>query len=194
MLAPSGELLRAGVELKLNQIRHAARAYLRDRTHQATDTVTSYATAAALFAAAGMFLIGACFVGIMALFRWVEINYGMFWAFGAVGLLLLIIAAICAGIAMGKLKRPPRKFPSLASRLGAAIRANPIRPDQADPAQDLAASIPLASAAPTGREKLTRLAGDKNLQLVLMAGATLLGWAVVRRRRHGRHAAHRTEI
>ena len=53
--------------------------------------------AAGLFAAAGIFLIAACLVGIMALFRWIEINYGLFPAFGAVGALLLVIAAICAG-------------------------------------------------------------------------------------------------
>jgi hypothetical protein len=41
MLAPSGELLRAGPGLKLNQVKIATRSYLRDRTHQATDSVTS---------------------------------------------------------------------------------------------------------------------------------------------------------
>ena len=90
-------LLRAGMGLKLNQIKLATRSYLRDRTDQATDTVDSYAIAAGLFAAAGIFLIAACLVGTVALFRWIEINYGRFWAFGAVGALLLVIAAICAG-------------------------------------------------------------------------------------------------
>ena len=46
----------------------ATRAYLRDRTNQATGTMTSYAIAAALFAAAGIFLIAACFVGTVALY------------------------------------------------------------------------------------------------------------------------------
>ena len=57
MLAPSSGLLRAGIELKLNQIKRATRSYLRDRTDQATSTLTSYAVAAGLFAAAGIFLI-----------------------------------------------------------------------------------------------------------------------------------------
>ena len=74
MLAPSSDLLRAGVGLKLNQIKRATRSYLRDRTNQATGTVTSYAIAAGLFAAAGIFLLAACFVGILALFRWVELE------------------------------------------------------------------------------------------------------------------------
>ena len=43
MLAPSSGLLRAGLRLKLNQVKRATRSYLRDRTNQATGTVTSYA-------------------------------------------------------------------------------------------------------------------------------------------------------
>ena len=58
---------------------------LRDRTGQATSAATSYAVAAGLFAAAGIFLVAALFVGAAALFRWIEINHGQFWAFGAVG-------------------------------------------------------------------------------------------------------------
>ena len=78
MLAPSSGLLRAGIGLKLNQIKLATRSYLRDRTNQATGTVASYAVAAGLLAAAGIFLIAACIVGTMALFRWVEINNAQF--------------------------------------------------------------------------------------------------------------------
>src|SRR5438270_5048519 len=103
MLAPSGDLLRVGLGLKVNQVKRATRSYLRDRTHQATGTVTSYAIAAGLFAAAGIFLIAACLVGATALFRWIEIHYGLFQAFGAMGALLVMIAAICAGLAAAKL-------------------------------------------------------------------------------------------
>src|SRR3984893_4469602 len=104
MLAPSS-LLRTGLALKFSQIKLATRSYLRDRTNQATATVASYATAAGLFAAAGIFLIAACLVGITALFRWIEMNYGLFWAFGVVSALLLLIAAICAAVAASQLKR-----------------------------------------------------------------------------------------
>src|SRR3979409_2743072 len=48
MLAPSS-LLRTGLALKLSQIKLATRSYLRDRTNQATNTVTSYDIAAGLF-------------------------------------------------------------------------------------------------------------------------------------------------
>ena len=56
MLAPSSDLLRAGIGLKLNQIKLATRSYLRDRTNQASGTITSYAVAAGLLAVAGIFL------------------------------------------------------------------------------------------------------------------------------------------
>ena len=76
MLAPSGSLLRAGIGLKLSQIKIATRSYLRDRTNQATGTMTSYAIAAGLFAAAGIFLIAACFVGVVGGGRHAEPHRG----------------------------------------------------------------------------------------------------------------------
>jgi len=132
MLAPSGSLLRAGIGLKLSQIKIATRSYLRDRTNQATGTMTSYAIAAGLFAAAGIFLIAACLVGTVALYRWIAIHYGQFWGFGAIGALLVTIAAICAGLAAARLRQPPPHFPTLTSRLRVAIKANPLEPGQID--------------------------------------------------------------
>ncbi len=190
MLAPSSDLLRAGVGLKLNQIKRATRSYLRDRTSQATGTVTSYASAAGLFAAAGIFLIAACLVGATALFRWIEIHYGQFQAFGAVGALLVVIAAICAGLAAAKLRQPAPHFPSLTSRLRVAISANPIKPDQAEAVRDTAASILMAPSAPVTRAHRKRRQGlDRNMQVGLALTATLLGWAAARRRRQARRTA-----
>lgn len=187
MLAPTSDLLRAGIGLKLGQIKLATRSYLRDRTNQATGTMASYAIAAGLFAAAGIFLIAACFVGTMALFRWIAINYGQFWAFGAIGALLLAIAAICAAVAVTKLKQPSPHFPSLTSRLRVAIKANPLQPDQLEAARDTAASVLLAPSAPPagarGRRRRTRR-DNRNMQTGLIVMAALLGWAAMRRRSH----------
>jgi hypothetical protein len=193
MLAPSGGLLRAGLALKLNQVKLATRSYLRDRTDQATDTVTSYAVAAGLYAAAGIFLIAACLVGIAALFRWIEIKYGLFPAFGAVGVLLLAIAAICATMAASRLKRPPRHFPALASRLRVAVKSSPLRPDPVDAAADgwRAATSPTARVnrpQPNARRSAGRDSGNVRTGLIL-AGA-LLGWVAVRRRRQAWPADH----
>jgi hypothetical protein len=198
MAAPLNGLLRTGLALKLNQIKRATRSYLRDRTNQATDTVTSYAVAAGLFAAAGIFLIAACLVGITALFRWIEINYGLFQAFGAVGALLLVIAAICAGLAAGKLKRPPPHFPSLTSRLRVAIKSNPVNPDQIEAARDTAAAVLLAPSTSAHADrgalkaKLRQVRpgrDSRNMRAGLILVATLLGWAAVRRRQHTRGTA-----
>jgi hypothetical protein len=195
MLAPSSSLLRTGLALKLSQIKLATRSYLRDRTNQATGTVASYAVAAGLFAAGGIFLIAACLVGISALFRWIEINYGPFWAFGAVAALLLVIAAICAAVAASRLKRPPPHFPSLTSRLRVAIKGGPLKSGQIEPLRDAAAAnltSPSAAAARANRRRRKTSYGpgrnNRNIGAGLILTATLLGWAATRRRQLARRA------
>lgn len=193
MLAPSGELLRAGVALKLNHLKRATRSYLRDRAGQAGGRVTSYAVAAGLFAVAGVFVIAAFFVGLMALFRWVEFTYGMFWAFGVVGAVLLVLAAICAGIAMAQMKRRPKAIVPLASRLRVAIATPRIpRGTVKEAVKEVATTIPLVPLAPgekghrngaDNRTAWTR--GNHPVQLGLMLVAVgLLGLTAARRRRH----------
>jgi hypothetical protein len=192
MLAPS--LLRAGLALKVSQIKRATRSYLRDRTNQATNTVTSYAIAAALFAAAGI-LVAACLVGVTALFRWIETNYGLFYAFGVVAGLLLVISAICAGVAFSKLRPQRPRFPSLTSRLRAAINANPLQSDQIEAARDTAAAILSAPPSPSGlgkpgrQDRKLRSRDNNAMPVGLILLATLLGWAAVRRRQLARQTA-----
>ena len=190
MLAPSSDWLRAGLGLKLNQLKLATRSYLRDRTGQATDTVISYAIAAGLFAASGVFLLAACLVGFAALFRWVELTYGRFPAFGVVGALLLVIAGICAVIAYRRLKRPAPHFPSLASRLRVAVKSSPLRPDQVEAVRDAAAATLRDSSSPDPRGRgrrppsaFRRGRDARDVGAGLILTATLLGWAVARRRR-----------
>jgi|GEM_PF-643324 len=210
MLAPSSGLLRAGLELKVNQVKRATRSYLRDRTDQATGTLAGYAMAAGLFAASGVFLIAASFVGAAALFRWIEIKYGLFWAFGAVGLLLLVIAGLCAGLAASRLRRRSPHFPSLTSRLRvaikaspfkaspfntSAIKASPVKPDRIEAASDTASAILRAPASPLPHAALHRrarrdrpIANNREVQAGLILAATLLGWAVARRRRQAQRS------
>ena len=175
----SSELLRTALVLKLSQIKRATRSYLRDRTNQATGTVASYAIAAAFFAVSGVFFLSACVVGTTALFRCIEVNYGLFPAFGAVGTLLLVAAAIFGALAVSYLKRPPAKFPSLTSRLHVAIRANPIHADQIQAARDTASAV-LRSPSATVR-RIRSGARPERDSLHISAGliliATLLGWA-----------------
>jgi hypothetical protein len=185
MLVPSSNLLRAGLGLKLNQIKLATRSYVRDRTNQATGTATSYAVAGGLFAAAGLFLIAACLVGMIALFRWVEINYGLFHAFGVVGGLLLLIAIICAGVAVMRLKRRPPEFPSLTSRLRVAALGTARDPGKIEAALARSASRPSPNP---GRPVPQRgaIGNNRDVRAGLILAATLLGWAAARRRRQAR--------
>lgn len=195
MLALSSGLLRTGLALKLNQIKRATGSYVRDRANQATGTATSYAIAAGLFAAAGIFMIAALLVGATAVFRWIEINYGLFQAFGATGGGLVVVAAICAGVAASRLKRPAPQFPSLASRLRVAINANPIKPARVEAATNTATAILREPATPeSGASRARRtsrpgpVADSRKVQAGLLLAATLLGWAAVRRQQTRRTA------
>jgi hypothetical protein len=181
----SSGLLRTGLALKLSQIKLATRSYLRDRTNQATSTVTAYAIAAGLFAAASVFLIAAFLVSAAALFRWIEVKYGLFQAFGAIGALLLVAAAICAALAVSSVKRAPPQFPSLTSRLRVAIAANPLHSDQ-NPAQDTASAVLFASSNPIKRIRNGPERDGLPISAGLILAATLLAWAVARRRQQAR--------
>jgi hypothetical protein len=190
MLAPSGELLRAGMALKLNHLKRAAQSYLRDRTHQATGHVTSYAVAAGLFAAAGLFVIATFFVGLIALYRWVAINYGQFWGFGAVAAVLLMLAAACAGVAMAQMNRKTRPIVPLASRMRVAIATPRIpRGTVKQAVKEVATTIPLVPRAPGERGhggSTSSIRTNRPVQLGLMLAAVgLLGFTAARRRRHG---------
>ncbi|MGL9623382.1 phage holin family protein [Bradyrhizobium sp. U531] len=188
MLAPSGELLRAGMALKLNHVKRAAQSYLRDQTSHATGKVTSYAVAGGLFAAAGLFAVAACFVGLIALYRWVAITYGQFWGFGAVGAVLLVLAAICAGVASAQMKRKNRPIVPLTSRLRVAIATPRIpRGTVKEAVKEVATAIPLAPLAPGDRRRGARASPartNRPVQLGLMLAAIgLAGFTAARRRR-----------
>jgi len=194
MAGLSSGLFQAGLALKVNQIKRATASYARDRTAQGQGIVASYAVAAGFYAAAGIFLIAACLVGITALFRWIEINYGTFWAFGAVGGLLLLIAIVCAALAGGALKRPAKQFRSLTSRLRVAIKANPVQPDRVESVRDTAAAILSSPAEPAAANsydpRYTRRAsrGALDGRAALVVVATLMGWAMARRHNNARKA------
>jgi Putative Actinobacterial Holin-X, holin superfamily III len=190
MPASSSGLLRAGLAIKLNHVKLAARSYLRDRTNHATGTVTSYAIGAGLFVAAGVFLIAACLVGAAALFRWIELKYGLFFAFGAAGGSLLMLAVICVAVATRSLKRNRPQFPSLNIRLRVAVRATPVKADQYQAARDATPAGVVSSLPPSRRRKTDDHLGRDGLKisLSLILAATLLSWAAARRWQLARHS------
>lgn len=184
----SSNFLRAALALKLSHIQLATRSYLRDRTKQATGTITGYAVAIGLFGAAGLLLIAACLVGATALFRWIEVSYGRFPAFGAIGALLLLAAAICAVLAIIFIKRAPPAFPSLASRLRVAFRANPVLPGGRQPVPNTASSNIPTDTVRRSRSVPRPGSDGRQVSAGLILVATMLGWAAARRWQQARRA------
>jgi hypothetical protein len=213
MASQVGSLLRAGLALKVDQVKHAAQSYVRDQTAHQKSIAGAYAVATGLYAAAGIFLIAACLVGAAALFRWIEIEYGEFPAYGAAGALLVVLTAICAAIAASALKPHPPNFPSLTSRLRVAIKASPLgaansavaRPDARTPVRpSTGRTSPIEAARTTAADVLrqspnpsmrSRTGGSSHgAQVGLVLTATLLGWALARRRQQaGRAQASRMQ-
>lgn len=181
-------LARTGLALKLDQVKRATSSYLRDRGEQGTGIAVAYATAAGLYAAAGIFLIAALLVGAAALFRWIEMEYGLFPAFGATGGLLLLLTIVFALLAAMRLKRPSRPFPSLSSRLRVAVRATP------SPSVSGAVSHPAPPPAFKPPPRPGAAVPDSSngpLKAGLVLAATLAGWALARRHNLAKSAAAR---
>jgi hypothetical protein len=188
-------LLRTGLALKINQVKRATSSYARDRVEQSQGAAISYAVAGGLYAAAGIFAIALVLVGATALFRWVEINYGLFPAFGASAALLLVLAIACAALAASRLKQPAKRFPSLGSRLRVAISATPGKhpPTPIAQARSTAAEVlsqPASpTAAPNGYKPTSKLRASSPALTVpvqakagLVMAAALAAWAMARRR------------
>lgn len=126
MPGSSRELLKAGLALKAAHVRRAAAGYFRNRADQAAGTASAYAIAAACWSAAAFFIILTLLAGLAALFRWVQLNFGEFQAFGAVAGVTTGLTLICAITATLSLKKKSKPIPSLPSRLRVAVASPPI--------------------------------------------------------------------
>jgi hypothetical protein len=115
-------------------------------------------------------------------FRWIEVNYGLFQAFGIIGVLLLVAAGICVVVALFSLRRSQPQFPSLASRLRVAIKRNPIHASQTQIAGDTASAVRSPTLEKVRIRRGSRLQRDDlQISASLILVATLLGWAAARR-------------
>lgn len=162
-------MIMGGLPLKFDRAKRATRSYVHDRVERTENGAVSYAVAAGLYAAAGLFVITTLLVGATALFRWIELRYGLFQAFGALGGLLMLFAVICTCFAIRRLKRPAKSFPSLVSRLRVAISAPPS-------VDDVGPAAAFSNKRTSGDRRVT------SLKPALMLAATLAGWALARRR------------
>jgi hypothetical protein len=100
----------------------------------------------------------------------------------------MVAAAICAALAVSSVKRAPPQFLSLTSRLRVAIAANPLHSDQNATAQDTASAVVFAPSDPIKRIRSGPRPERDGLPISagLILAATLLGWAVARRRQQAR--------
>ena len=206
-----GALLRAGLGLKLTQLRLAAMSYVEDRTDHGKDVVKSYAIGAGYYAAAGLFFVAACLVGAGALFYYIATTYGIYTAFAASGGVLVLLAIIAAVIAAAKMKPPVANYASLSDRLRAALTGKRTRSSLLPPdalKNSAAATKPVSQRAADSRpvppkptrnpiETARSTAADvlrapsfappisRGTPAVTKAGAalavTMLGWALARR-------------
>ena len=162
-------MLGGTLGLKFDRAKKAGQSYLHDRVEQTEAVAMSYIIAAGLYAAAGVFLIAALLVGATALFRWIEIRYGLFQAFGAMGGSFIVLTVLCALFAVYRMKRPATRVVPLASRLRVAIGT----PPSSDDALPAAAVSTLRAPAPVRR--------SNSIMTGLILTSSLLGWALVRR-------------
>lgn len=200
MAGAAGTLLKAGLAVKLGHVRQAASSYIRDRTDQSRSTITGYIIGAAFYAAAGIFLIAALLVGATALFRWVELRYGLFTAFGVTGGSLVVLTIVCVVIAILSMRPSKKTFPSLGSRLRVALRAGPLKSGATKPPSTDA--MPLRGSAnnrdhiasarntatavlrapPTPKYDASSTSKSPTVQRAGVAAAVgLIGWALARR-------------
>jgi hypothetical protein len=174
-------LLKAGVALKLNQIKRATRSYARDRGAHAKSTIASYAIGTGLYVAAGVFGIAACFIGVFGLFRWLEITQGQLIAFVVTGGAFLVLTAFCALLAANAFHPSASTFPSLTSRLRVAIKANPVDRGQIGAVRDTAAAMLMTPSA-FKPARHSHAAGQDNAKpAAALLLAAFLGWALARK-------------
>ena len=118
--------------------------------------VLSYAVAAGLYAAAAIFAMAALMVGATAGFRWIEMRYGLFEAFGALAALLVIFMALFVILALYALKRAAKRVAPLSSKLRVALGAPPSIGDVG--AAATVASLPTRRRGLVGGSTATALA------------------------------------
>lgn len=181
MMSQASALFRAAMALKVRQLQLAARSYLDDRTTQGKDAVTSYILVAGLFVAANIFVLAACLTGVIALYRWIALQYGQFVGFGCVGGLLILLAIVCAVIAISRLKAPARKVVSLSSRLVTAAKASPVRFNEMPHANAAAVTGPVKRRLAPPQDRLRQHKSDG--RWLLLGAVTLLSWTIARNRR-----------
>ena len=126
---------------------------------------------AGLFLSASIFLLLALVVGLVALFHWAELHYGPYTGLALVAATLLILAALCVGIALSYIHSDPAE-PFLTS----AAFASPPRQPQSAPSVD--ASGTTQSAASASPYQAAPIKGEDLVEPLLVLLGPYLRWPV----------------
>src|SRR3569623_361960 len=119
-------LIRAALAYKAANIQHAGQAYVRDQASRSKSAFVSYLFGVCFFLGAAIFAIVAVLIGAAALFRFIEMRYGLFEAFGAAGGAMVVVALICLAIGVTKMNIKSGHIVPLASRVRVAAHSHPI--------------------------------------------------------------------
>ena len=92
--------LKADLEFKAQQV-----------SEHASFKARNLALIAGLFLCASIFVLFALIVGLIALYHWAELRYGPYTGLGLVAGTLLILAALCVGVALSYTNSRPDELP-----------------------------------------------------------------------------------
>jgi hypothetical protein len=124
-----------------------------------------YILAVICLLAAGAGVVAAAGVGLAALFRWIDINYGATFAYAGVAGLLIVLALVCALTGLALLRQPLPPRPSPRKQIKTAGRT-------------VATEAMLAVSAP---HKALMKADPATEIMIGLAAACLAGWLVTSR-------------
>jgi hypothetical protein len=146
MLANLVQLAGVEVQGQVARLRATAESYKLSLKHELRHEIKEASVSATLAFAAVLCLFGLLVVALVALHLWVEINYGPFYALGAVAVVLALAAIVLALVLTNRMRHPLEAPPLPAAAV----------PVAAPPA---AVTKPSAYA----REFVPPLAGDASL-------------------------------
>jgi len=155
--------LSPALEIVSQRATRAVKSYARDQLKQGQRLAITWAVAGGLFLIAALFVICIVIVGLIALFSFLQLHFGLFQSYGIVAAVLLLHVLLLSVVAIWLIRRPTSHFPSLTSRLRVATHA------------------PLPSGAATGA-RLSTLPLPNRSALLFAAAAIVLTVAAIGRR------------
>jgi len=158
-------LIRTALAIKASNLQRAGEGYVRDQVSRSKGTISSYLVGVCFLLGAVIFAIVVILIGAAALFRFIEMRYGMFEAFGAAGGAMAVVALISLAIGMSKMNARPKRVIPLASRVRVAAHSHPITRENVKNA--------IVSLVDENHRSST---------LGLALAGTLLGYLILRRR------------